>query len=489
MRTPVVLGGVDENYNSRLSRTQAINCYLERSRSGNFTRVRRAPGLQEFTTVGDGPIRAMYSLKQYIYVVSGSEFYRIPSDGTPELLGDVGGSTSLAKINANGTDTNQIIVISEGNGYLYDDSGGFQSITDPDFEADVYVASLNQFFYTNEEDSNVFRRSVAADGTDWPTNAFASAEQNPDPLVALVAQKSALWLMGTKTVEYWQTDTSDTSSSSVVLRPVVGATIQRGVGAQLSVATFQDYVFWLADDYTVWMIAGTKSQKISDLNLEYAIRGEGFGDNQSGYEKPETAEGFFIDLPSHKFYVLTFPFDNKTWIFDVSTGLWHRRESNNLDRWRARESANAFNKVFVGDYRNNTLWEVVDGYFKEGDEVMPSEIVTPAIIDSESPLYITESEINMEVGVGDIGNVDGLGVPKADPITPLIQVYYSKDGGVTFTRKNDVSIGPVGKRNQRVISRQFGRVRTNQSFVMKYRVTDDVPVVMYDLYLDIDKGA
>lgn len=485
MRTPVLLGGADQNYNSRLSRAQAINCYIERNRSGDFTRVRRVPGMRQFTTVGDGPIRAMYSLKEYIYVVSGSELYRIPSSGTPELLGDVGGSTKLAKINANGTDENQIIVISEQNGYLYDDTNGFQQITDVDFAADVYVASLNQIFYTNDPDSNVFRGSEAADGTDWPTNRFASAEQNPDPLVGEVAQKSALWLFGTKTVEYWQTDVSNTT---LPLRPVVGATIQRGVGAQLSIAAFQDYIFWLADDFTVWMISGTQAQKISDLNLEYAIRGEGFGDNQEGYEKPENAEGFIIDLPSHKLYVLTFPFDNKTWIFDVSTGMWHRRESNEIERWRGRESANAFNKIFVGDYRENIIWELVDGYFKEGDETLSYEIVPPAVMDSQTPLYITEAEINMEVGVGDIGNIDGLGVPKAEPITPFIQVWYSKDGGVTFTRKNDVSIGPVGQRNQRVLSRQFGRVRTNQCFVLKYRVTDDVPVIMYDLYLDIEKG-
>lgn len=485
MRVSVPLGGADQNYNSRESRTQAINCYIEQNATGDYKRIRRVPGLKTFASVGTGPIRAMYSLKSYVYVVSGSELYRIDEDGASTLLGDVGGTTSLAKINANGTDANQLIIISDGDGYLYDDSSGFQAITDTDFSADVYVASLNQIFYTNRPDSNVFIGSLAADGTDWPATRFASAEQNPDPLVGLVAQKSALRLFGTKSVEYWQTDTSNTT---LPLRPVVGATIERGVGAQYSIAQWQDSIFWLADDFTVWMINGNNYQKISDLNLEYAIRGEGFGDNP-GYSFPERAEGFFIDHPTHKLYVLSFPFDNKTWIYDVSTGFWHRRESGDLGRWRGRESALAFNKVLVGDYRENTVWELADGTFKEGNEALYFEIVTPPISDDQAALYITEMELNMEVGVGDISNVDALGIAKDQPITPYMQVYYSKDGGVTFQKKRDVNIGPVGARYQRARSRLFGRIQRNFNFVLKFRVTDDVPVVMYDLFLDIEKGA
>ena len=486
MRTAIPLGGADQNYNSREGRTQAINCYIERNQSGSFKRIRRVPGLRQFADVGDGPIRAMFGIKEFLYIVSGPELYRIDKDANSTLLGNVGGATSRASINANGTDDNQIIVVSAGNGYLYDDSSGFQTITDPDFDADVYVASLNQIFYTNKPDSNVFIGSGVADGTDWPATKFASAEQNPDILLGLVAQKSALRLLGSRTVEYWQTDTS-AAAGNIPLRPVVGATVERGVGAQFSITQWQDSIFFLADDFTVWMLTGSKAQKISDINLEYAIRGEGFGDN-AGYSRPDLAEGFFIDHPTHKLYVLTFPFDRATWVYDVASGFWHRRESQDIGRWRGRESSLAFRKVLVGDYRTGVIWEFEDGVFTEGDDPLPYELVTPPVSDDAAALYITEMELSMEVGVGTIGNVDALGVPKALPITPEIQVFYSKDGGVTFTKKPDVSIGPVGDRYQRVRSRLFGRVRQNQNFVLKFRVTDDVPVVMYNLFIDVEKG-
>ena len=39
--------------------------------------LQRCPGLVLKATVGTGPIRGLYSLYQYLYVASGSEFYRV----------------------------------------------------------------------------------------------------------------------------------------------------------------------------------------------------------------------------------------------------------------------------------------------------------------------------------------------------------------------------------------------------------------------------
>lgn len=488
MRVPVPLGGADRNYNSRKSRPQALNAYIETNTDKTFRRIRRTPGFLSFSDPGLGPIRGMYRLKNFVYIVSRNELYRVDEDGVATLLGDVGGSTSLVKMNANGTDENEVIVISDQLGYLYDDIGGFRQITDPDFEADLFVASLNQIFWVNKPDSNVFIGSDTADGDLWDALRFGSAEQSPDPLVAIVATKTNLWLMGSRTCEYWQTDQSDLT---VPVRPVAGATIERGVGAQKSVAQFQDQVFWLADDFTVWRISGSAAEPISDLNLEYAIAGEGFGDNL-GYEAPERAEGFFIDHPVHKLYVLNFPTDQVTWVYDVSTGLWHRRESEGLTRWRGRESVIAFGKVLVGDYREGKIWEYKDGIFNEDGDSMKFQIVTPSLSDDDTDLYINHMELTMEVGVGGVSGVADDGILKATPNIPTMKVEYSKDGGVTFKTvpEGDLSIGSAGQRNLKVIARfnENGQLRRGFNWVMRFTVTDDVAVIMYDLVYDVEKG-
>lgn len=474
------LGGYNRDYGSRIARTDALNCLLEPNADGTFFRVRRVAGLRQGFDVGLGPIRGVFENQGEAFVVSRNKLYKISADGVVSELGDVGGSTTPVYINANGADDNQIIVTSDGNGYIYLEGGvpEFQQITDPDFSAGFGVASLNQVFWVPQPNSNTLQGSDTADGLNWDPLRRVSAEQNPDILVQPIALNSSLWLMGKKVCEYWQTDLSDTTNP---IRFVAGATIQRGVGADQSIATFQNSVFWLADDLTVWKTEGSQSKKISDLNIEYAIRGDG---RNPGYTAPQRAEGFFIDHPVHKMYVLTFPSDGATWVYDVSTDLWHRRESFGLGRWRGRYSMLFNNKVYVGDYREGKLWEFTEEEFSENGETLKYQLVPPAIRDKDNDMTIESVELFMEVGVGLIGNIDAFGVPKEDPIDPKITVEYSKDGGNSWTFKPDLSLGRIGKRDIRVKSRLFGRVRKEYAFMLRFTVTDQVPVEMYELHIE-----
>lgn len=479
------LGGYNQDYDSRISRTDALNCRLEPNATQNFFRVRRVPGLRTRYSVGLGPCRGMFEIQGELFVVSRNKLYKIDATETVTELGDVGGSTSRVRMAANGADDNQLIVISDGNGYIYDPSLGtpFQQITDPDFSAGDGVASLNQIFWVPRPDSNTLQGSDTADGLNWSATRRVSAEQDPDLLFQPVRLKSALWLFGQKTVEYWQTDVGDTTNP---IRPVAGATVQRGVSAPDSIATWQDRAFWLADDYTVWMISGNSAQKISDLNIEYAIRGDR---NSEGYEAPERAIGFFIDHPVHKTYVLTFPQDGKTWLYDVKTALWHRRESNDIGRWRAQESALFKNEVLVGDYRTGDIWLLTEEEYTEGGEILKFQLVPPAIRDKDTDIIIESVELFMEVGVGPISGVDDFGVLKALPDDPQIMVEYSKDGGVSWKDKRQLSVGRIGDRDVRVKSRLFGRVRKEYPFMLRFTVTDDVPVTMYELHVGVSRGG
>ncbi len=478
----VPLGGYNQDYGSRISITTAVNCHLEPNKDGTFARVRRSPGLTSEYDIGLGPIRGMFEIQGELFVVSRNLLYKVDTDDNITELGDVGGSTTRVYMAANGADDNQVFINSDGNGYIYDENAitPLQQITDPDFSGGLGVASLNQILWVPRPNSNTLQGSSTADGLTWEATRRVSAEQDPDYLVQAIRLTSALWLMGKGSCEYWQTDTSDTTNP---IRPVAGATIERGVGADNSIATWQNNAFWLADDLTVWQIAGNQATKISDINLEYAIRGDG---KKPGYTRPQSAVGFFIDHPVHKQYVLTFPSDAVTWVYDVTTGLWHTRESNDIGRWRASESALFNNKVLVGDYRLGKIWLYTAEVYTEDGETLKYQIVPPAIRNKENDMTIESVELFMEVGVGDISAVNTFGILKENPITPLVQVEYSKDGGASWQSKPDVSLGRVGDRDIRVKSRLFGRVRKSYPFLLRFTVTDSVPVEMYELHIEVD---
>ncbi len=474
MRTPIPLGTGNKNYNSRLSRANFINCYIEASQDGAFRRIRRANGLREEFDLGPGPIRGMFVIRNLVLVVSGPELYTIDNLGaTVGPIGvSLGGIDSKVSFAAIGTDENQVMIISEQNGFIYKTvDGTLAQVGDADFFADKSVASLNQIFWTNKAGSNEVLGSSTGDGFVWDPLRFASAEQSPDVLVYVVAKRSSLWLMGSRTIEKWQADPNDLT---VPIRPVIGATIQRGIGSQDSVEVWEDSIFFLADDFTVWVIEGARPRKISDLNLEYAIKGDG---QLPGYVRPEGARGFFIDHPIHKQYVLTFPSDDVTWVYDVPTQQWHIRESFKIDRWMGNASVLALDNILIGDYRTGKIYSWLEDEFTENGLTMSIELVIPVIRSPDADIFADEMELYPEVGTAP------LGLP-----APLIQIQYSRDGGRTFKSKRDVSFGARGDYQRKVIRRGFGRTKRGFGFLVKFTMTDPVPFYVYELYFDIEKG-
>lgn len=489
MRIEIPIGGQSQDFNSRRSRSDIVNAFIEFNKGGDFYRIRKAQGLKEYHSAGTGPIRGMFTISDLIFFVSGQEVraIRVQISGSfvNYLLGTVSGYDSKCKFAANGTDSGQVMLIVDGDGYIIQNLTGtptMTQITDVDYEGDYSIASLNQIFWVNKPNSNEFIGSTAADGLDWPALRFAAAEQSPDAIVYMAQKKSALWIMGEKTCEYWQTDITDTD---VPVRPVLGATIERGVGAQKSVAEFQDSIFFLGDDYSVYQISGTGIAKISDIGLEYAIKGDGF---KAGYDNVDDAEGFFIDHPAHKMYVLTFRAARVTWVYDLSTGLWHKRSSKNSGYWRARDAVIFGQKIIVGDYLSGTLFELDENTYTENGDDLTVEIVTPSLSGEERDLYVSYVEPNVEVGRGEATAVYN-GVLTPWLVKPYLQLEYSKDGGVTYKAKRSLNIGQAGDRQKITRSYQFGRTKRGFNFVLRFRFTDNSPFFMYKIFAEVEKGG
>jgi len=93
MKTPI-LGSSYVIRSVNAADNRMVNLYPEVIPEGGKepAYLQRCPGLSFKATVGTGPIRGLYTLNQYAYVVSGSEFYRVDSSYTATKLGDVTGT-------------------------------------------------------------------------------------------------------------------------------------------------------------------------------------------------------------------------------------------------------------------------------------------------------------------------------------------------------------------------------------------------------------
>jgi len=482
VRERIPLGGRSRDLDSRYGREEVTNCYIETDDNGEWKAIERAPGFTDFIELGDGPIRAMHVAADVLYVVSGSSFYRVTINPVGSVsavnVGTVAGFTSPARIASIGTDEPQVMALTDGRGFIYKNSdGSFAEVTDIDFDPDFSVTAFNQRFWFNKPDSNEFFGSDILDGFSYDPLFFASAENKPDLLRYVVAVNTEVIPFGSGTRERWQ-DTG--ASTGFPLRRTTGGTVERGLGAKSSLTTWQNNIFFLADDFTVHLVNGGNYQKISDLALEEQIR---------DYSNPERAEGWFIDHPHYKVYCLTFVGSGVTWCYDVNRGNWHKRASNGLGKWRVNNAALIFDRVVLGDSQSGKLFVLDERVFSEAGEETPTIWQTPAISIKSAHFTCSRIELFPEVGVGNENNVTETGQKLNNTEEPGIKLSVSKDGGETFINKTDRSLGRIGNRKQKVIWRNIGRVRRGQGLVFRFTVNDDVRLTVYEAWADIDKGA
>ncbi len=321
--------------------------------------LQRCPGLVLKATIGTGPIRGVYSLGSYLYVVSGNEFYRVTTSYVATYVGVVSGSGPVSMAD-NGT---QIFIAANPDGYIYNVSTqAFAQITDEDFPGAVTVGYLDGYFVFNEPDSQRVWVTSLLDGTSIDPLDFASAEGSPDGLVSLIIDHREAWLFGTNSVEVWY----NSGEADFPLSRIQGAYNEVGCIAPYSVAKMDNRVFWLGADARgqgiVYTAQGYQAVRISTHAVEYAIQ---------QYGNLSDATAYTYQQDGHVFYVLNFTDANTTWVYDAATEAWHERaayDNGDFVRHRANNQARFNGKPTLGDYENGKLYEFsLDTYSDAGD--------------------------------------------------------------------------------------------------------------------------
>jgi len=481
MRKRIRLGGQSKDFDSRQSREDVINAYIETDDTGQFQRLINTPGFVDFITLGSGPIRGLHVAADVLYVVSGGEFYRLSVNPVgsvqAEIKGTVAGFSGPVRLASVGTDEPQVMALTNGRGFIYKNSDdSFAEVTDLSFDPDFSITSFNQRFWFNKPNSNEFFASEILDGFSYDPLFFASAENSSDELRYVEAMNTGLYLFGSRSIEVWQ----DTQRGEFSLRRVTGSTIDRGLGAKASITRWENTLFFLADDFTIRQLGSSGYKKISNLSFEEDV---------STYSFPDRAEGFFVDNPHYKAYVVNFPGEGVTWVYDVERSSWHKRDSEGIDGWRINTSTIIFDKVILGDKLNGKLYSMDENVFSEAGEFMKTVWLTPPVRVDEASFTMSRLELFPEVGVGLIGNVDEVGQIENLPLDPKIKLRISRDGGNNWVGFPDRSLGRVGDFKKKVVWRNLGRIRRGQNMVFEFTITDEVKRDVYAAYVDVEIGT
>ncbi len=459
------LGGKSKDYDSKKSREQLINMIAEVNEDGSYACVKRGEGLTLFKdTLNANLVRSNLHVNQdTIYFVVGDRLFSFVGGGALTNLGDVETLTGRAVIVSNSRPAgNQILVLNGvGDGYIFTVGGAFVKITDPDFFVTSSVTVLEERFWFARDGTNEFFGSEISDGFAYDPLTFGTAEESPDNVVAVIAKKSALWVLGTDTIEYFQTF----NDTTFPLRKPKGVTKQRGIRELTSLAEIGDSFVWLADDNTVRMITDTTMTKISNLELELKIKGNGTT-AFPGFGTINDVIGFFIDDSIHKIYYLSFRTEGYVWGYDLSTGVGHTRQSEDQLVWRVNSATIYRNAIIVGDYVVGKLWTFDPDAFDEDGVVMRAILQTPTVSwlhDVSIPLIELDMETSTTTGL------------TADP---QMIVQFTKNGK-DYQHHSVISLGTIGEDRTRVPLRNFGRIVRNKDFGLRLEFTDAEQLQLY----------
>lgn len=427
----------------------------------------RTPGLKYIQSVGTGPIRGLWSHKTNgddFYVISGTEMFKVTSlGGAPVKLGDVSG-TGPVSIADNGT---QLFIACNGPSYIYNETtGAFGAITDPDFPGAVTVQYIDGYFVFNEPSSQRLWVTSLLDGTTIDPLDFASAEGSPDEVVAVAVDHRELWVFGTDTIEVWY----NAALTSFPFTRIQGAFSEIGLAAAYSVAKLDNALFWLGADPRgfgiVYRNQGYSGIRISTHAVEFAIQ---------SYTNISDAIAYTYQQEGHAFYVLIFPTANTTWVYDVSTGVWHERagfHQGAFTRHRSNCHCNFANTTLVGDFENNNIYAFDLGVYADNGQVQKWLRSWRALPTGKNNLKRSAQhslQLDAEAGVG-LNNGQGS--------DPQVMLRWSDDGGHTWSNEHWKSMGKIGEYGYRTIWRRLGMTTKLRDRVYEVSGTDPTKIAL-----------
>lgn len=451
-----------------ISAQRTVNLYAEREPPDAKTQVAvlGSPGLMEFTSIGRGPIRGFNNLAGVLHVVSGGILYSVSSTGVGTALGGTISGSNVLSMDNNGT---QLCIVNGTVGYIYTTAGGLQLITDADFFPANTVTFFDQRFVFDKKNSNQFFASDTLDGTAYTGTAIATAEARPDYVIAVRLNGQVLLVFGEKTIEAWQ----DIGAPNFPYERIPGALIERGLLAPYAFCSADNTTFFLGENRVLYRLAGLSPQRVSNHAIETEWQ---------DYTKVSDAFLFSFHFNGHEFVYVTFPSRPATWVFDISSGMPHERESwdvsgHNLGRWRGNCTINIYDKTLIGDAFTGKIGYLSNTTYTEYGNTMQGSATGVHVHSDRKRVFVPRLELDVETGVG---------LNTGQGSDPQIMLDISKDGGRTFgSRQLWKSMGALGEYRKRLKWTRLGQAR---DWVFRVTIADPVKRTIIAANADVIEG-
>jgi hypothetical protein len=343
------------------------------------------------------------------------------------------------------------------------------------FVASSQVDEVDTFFVYNSPGTQQWGASNSTLSSIWGSSqplSFSSVDGASDNLVAMIVNNREVFLLGERTGEVWV----DQGSFPFPFLRLVGTSTQYGCAARDSVARLNEAFAWLSSNTRgqgmVLHMKGYLPERISNHAVENAI---------NSYSTISDAIAYTYQLGGHEFYVLNFPTADVTWVYDIITGMWHKRawrdSMNVVHRDRGNCAVQFAGQIVVGDWQNGTLYALDNSVYTDASGVPMYRLRrAPHLTEDLNLIKFARLQIQFEPGVG-------LAVGQGVNPQAMLEWY---DVGGPWSNQYWTSIGALGSYKNRAIWRRLG---TGRDRVFQVTITDPVKVVIVSAELKAQAQA
>jgi len=401
--------------------------------------LRPGDGIVENGT-GPGVDRGGINWNGICYRVMGTKLVAVASNGAVTILGDVGGPTNELVTMDYSFDK---LGIASGGRLYYWDGSTLAQVTSPNLGTVLDVAWIQGYWMTTDGQFLVVT-DILNPFVVLPFS-YDSAEQDPDPVVALLRLRNEVYALNRHTIEVFD----NIGGGFFPFRTIEGAQIQKGCVGTHACCVFVETVAFLGGGrneapgiYLGANATATKisTQEIDDLLLTYteaqlsAVKLEARNDRAH--------EHLYVHLPDR-----TIVYDNSA-SRALEQPVWFTLTTTvvGFSQYRARNLVWCYDKWLVGDPQSNKVGYLVKDTGNHWGQQVRWEFGTAIVYNESNGALFQEMELVTLTGRVAVGT------------NPQITTSYSLDG-LSWSQDRSISAGGIGDTRKRLCWRRQGFMR------------------------------
>jgi hypothetical protein len=477
-----LLGGSYEYRFKDWNSQRTINWYPkltdQQSQEKNKTQIALIPryGLTQFASVAGNSVRGLFAARvlnvERCFAVVDTSLYEVFQNGSMTLLGALTGMSvgSRSKVYMAVNNTGQLMIQDPLAGYIFNLQTNVltqistSTFTDAQGNVCLYPGGTSLdyadgYFVISGNDGRIYFSEIG-DGTSWPAFNFFTPSFKPNKMKAIRMYREEVYCFGEETIEIYINDGVTPFSRQF------RTSSYYGLAATDSVAIHQAGAFFLGRSPTGTFEAYLMGPDYSLTPLSFPI------DYLLSKQNCDDAEGFVqVANDGAIFYHLHLPQLHTTFVYDVTTHMWHERQSRRpwpdedgrypQDMYRPRSVVTFNGLTLSGDWYSGAIMFEDQTVSTDLGNINKFERRSSILTDQLN--YISVYRIEFDVNAG-YGNTD-----------PVMMVSYSKDSGNTYEQEEMLQLGALGQYDYRAVVNKLGTAR---NWVIKIIVTDPVPVIV-----------